>query len=129
MQTKRDKNNKTGGEPQEFDDIDELVLQILGKKSPVVEGLPVNESMAIAQPRGFSYVEMMNTESVEESGVSGTTPRKCEATRSSSKRQMDNLSERRLRLQNRKLELEILGLERDLDVEHVDIYNTNLFVL
>ena len=44
---KMDKKGKTGAESQVFDDIDNLVLDILGKDSPIVTGLNVKDTITI----------------------------------------------------------------------------------
>lgn len=44
---KVDKAKRTGSSPQEFDEVDNLVLQILGESSPVVAGLKVAEVITV----------------------------------------------------------------------------------
>ena len=43
---KRDKSRQTGGKVQVMDELDNLVLEIIGRESPVVQGLPVRESFS-----------------------------------------------------------------------------------
>ena len=137
---KRDKNNKTGAEPQIFDEIYNLVFDIIGKETPVVAGLAVSESMSVSQSHGdgFSFVQelhkasqpaFLSTPLANEGNGEGTsycetrrpTPIRKRKMLSLGSRETDRLKERRIRLQNRKLELEILKLESELPVDHIDI--------
>lgn len=144
---KRDKNNKTGAEPQAFDRMDELVFDIIGRETPVLTGMSLStaDTMCLAgtqsQPQSGYLHHLMNdsTKSVtDEAGGSTSSPstneqpkRRKTVVRTS--RATDTLlpaapstamvaiKERRILLQNRLLELQILKLETELDVEHVDI--------
>lgn len=132
--SKYDKNKKTGAAPQEFDEIDELVLDILDKKSPVVSGIGVSEEVIVpAVPSSSVPTGCMERNFNGESFVSllmnrNSSPEKPKTTQKRkhcpSKCSCDELTELRIKnvkLGNRKLELEILKLESDQGIPHVDI--------
>lgn len=143
--TKMDKSRRTGEEPQEFDSLDELVQEILGKESPTVVGLNVVESLTVPQISVQSEVLKLARHNIVDFSLDGapflsflnenrapvelpsnlnynsTTP--C-----SKKRRMNSVGEFeklkviKEKLIIRKLELQILKLENDLNVDHI---NTN----
>ncbi|CAH1111473.1 unnamed protein product [Psylliodes chrysocephalus] len=83
--TKIDQSNKTGaqgGPESKLDDTDKLVIEIIGKESPVVQGIDVPDSMeTISEVKDitedFSY-SMPN-----ENDDNGTTKSKCSLQQSS----------------------------------------------
>ncbi|CAH1101796.1 unnamed protein product [Psylliodes chrysocephalus] len=101
--TKIDQSNKTGaqeGSESKLDDTDKLVIEIIGKESPVVQGIVVPDSMETVSEvkeitEDFSY-SMPN-----ENDDNGTTKSKYSLQKSSGR------GKKRVQLEVRKLELEV----------------------
>lgn len=52
MQNKVDKSKKTGadgGPDSQLDEVDLLVLEVIGEESPVIRGLGISDSMGVGQ--------------------------------------------------------------------------------
>lgn len=142
--TKVDKNAKTGAEAQAFDDIDNLVLEILGSDSPTVAGLNVMDSVSVPTssvepidclaecftevPRPAGSTELttllLNTSSYHPT-FKQVLPKSAPILPSAKKRKLsDNLADIKLlkqKLQVRKLKLDIIKLEKELSLEHEEI--------
>jgi len=135
--SKIDKAKRTGEEPQEFDGLDEMVREILGKESPTVVGLNVLESLTVPQVslqsdvmktihntvdfsfEGTHFLSLLNENHapiVEK--LPSSTP--CKRRRFNNNNEIEKLKLVKEKLVIRKLELEILKLEADLKVEHIN---------
>ena len=146
--TKVDKAKKTGAEPQNFDDIDNLVLEVLGRESASVIGLDVADTVTIpkenfptaaledafvdyssnATQSSFTtlLLDASNTCTYNEPLSTCETP--ININRNSKKRKLatdsslqSDLKTMKLKLEVRKLQLEIIKLEKELDIVHMDI--------
>ncbi|XP_047988873.1 uncharacterized protein LOC125228371 [Leguminivora glycinivorella] len=123
---KRDNRFKTGsggGKKMKYDASDDLIITIIGKESPVINGIDCAESSGSSAPQSaelFSVETECNLEKdVAQSPKVLPTPikKKLASTRSS---EGEKISNEILQLKKRKLELEIAKLEREnykLDLE------------
>lgn len=93
-----------GGSDKKMTEIDELVLLIVGKESPVIEGLNVKETMVT--PR--------SPRSEDETARSSHSRNFCQPSKKRTSSEKDELLKEHLKLQNKKLRLEIKLLKKQV---------------
>ena len=139
FQAKRDNNRKTGAKVKTIDSVDTLVLDILGQDSAVLDGFS-RDSVSFPQVPGILVPAISINENANPNllTLTGQVPQASQAAGTifrNEKRQrigstlaavqsdQNNgaLRTKRFKLQNRKLELEIMKLEFEMGVEHVQI--------
>ena len=107
VQAKQDKARRSGSTPQNFDEIDNIVLEIIGRDSPIIQGLPISKSMKFSE-EDVIVIHQLQISPPEEA-TSSADPltlgqkRKTKATSKTGATPLSQLKYRRLELQNRKL--------------------------
>ncbi|XP_068082046.1 uncharacterized protein [Anabrus simplex] len=132
-----------GGSSKKLDDIDHLVLNIIGRESPVLQGFGVNDSLGeivlpVVEPSAASSSENIVPlgESVSNNEIEGSwengelqhqqEPPKARGTVKKrvlvrdlqESKEIEYLKKRKLQLEVRKLELEVWEKENKLNLEH-----------
>lgn len=139
FKTKVDRARRTGaagGSNCIYDDVDELVLEVIGKKSPVVEGIGLPDSFGMSVNNqnldcdlltidDSPYENLINVPD-KSANIQKDNPPLCKGK---GKRNLnihytkayEDLKKRKLELEVRKLELDVWEKENLLGVEHCEL--------
>ncbi|KAJ9581681.1 hypothetical protein L9F63_023145 [Diploptera punctata] len=109
-----------GGSSSKLDNIDQLVLQILGKDSPVIHGLGVEETFPVEKlAQAEVEDELYNSSSQSPQASNSSRPKKrALVQKSEDSKSLNELKRKKLSLEIRKLQLEVWNIENLFNVKH-----------
>ncbi|XP_050310544.1 uncharacterized protein LOC126746362 [Anthonomus grandis grandis] len=135
------KTGSDGGPNSKLDDTDKLVIEIIGKNSPVIEGIGVADSMEeevvtqtlptntetlpdvteIKEDVGNTFEDVVSPPLKSQKLTRGCLKRKIIVQNSNETKYLEDLKRKKLELEVRKLELEVWDKERSLNVSHCNL--------